>query len=85
MALSNILDKSNNSIKRHATEACELGVDCQYKSANGNCSAEWCIYSQLPKMVNTSKNISCMVCGKSISVSVYSVLHLEYVMNVKKK
>lgn len=53
--------------------SCSKGIaDCMYAS-NGGCSAEWCIFEELPKMVNGSKSISCDICGStSKTVSVYS-------------
>ena len=75
MGLSKIIDANNgsSSINKQATVSCEHGVDCMYKSASGGCTAEWCIFSQLPKIVNNSKKLKCSVCGKNEkTVSVYS-------------
>lgn len=74
MAISKLINPTV-STNRNITEAgCQLGVsDCMFLDNNGNCSAEWCIFSQLPKVINTTRQITCSICGESVkNVSIYS-------------
>lgn len=65
---------------------CSKGIsDCMYASGGG-CSAEWCIYEELPKMVSTSKELTCDICGESTkSVSVYSGINSYICDNCREK
>ena len=65
MGLSKFLDPVTG-ITQTANEQCQEGIDdCQYLTSSGECSAEWCVYSQLPKMVINSRELTCSVCGKN--------------------
>ena len=47
--------------------------DCYYLGADGNCSAEWCIYDNLPKILKDTKLIKCAICNENTTrVSLYS-------------
>ncbi len=74
MGLSRILDKEEKKKVKRKSDivSCEKTDDCMFMSDNGNCSFEWCIFEELPKNINTSKTISCSICGKTESVSIYS-------------
>lgn len=48
-------------------------TDCMYLNSNGTCSAEWCIYEELPKIISTGRELTCSICGKNKkTVSIYS-------------
>ena len=73
--MTRIIDPVISSTKYPVSEkGCQLNIpDCEYLNSDGNCSAEWCIYSQLPKMITKSKILTCSVCKKNkTTVSTYS-------------
>lgn len=72
MALIRTNTQEKKLTKSVTTGSCMKNVnDCRYRSNNG-CSAEWCIYEELPKIVNENKTISCEICGVEKTVSIYS-------------
>lgn len=57
----------NSSIK------CKRKIDdCMFRAVGELCSAEWCIFDELPKMLITKKTIKCVICGKSKTVSIFN-------------
>lgn len=71
------LIKENNTkkIKKKEVEACDMDTkDCMFlDKSTGNCSAEWCIYKELPKMVRLNVKLTCEICKtKTTTVSIYS-------------
>lgn len=75
MGLNKILDKKYNKQTTHKSEKIECMKnisDCMFLTKNNMCSAEWCIFEELPKMIYTEKEIKCTICNKSKTVSVYS-------------
>ena len=74
MGLSTVLDKKykNQTSKKDKSIACLNNVlDCRFIDGNGNCKAEWCIFNELPEMVQKVKQINCIICNKPKEVSVY--------------
>ena len=66
MAISKIVDNRSYSNKPDDSASCMKGSsDCQYLTESGGCSAEWCIYEELPKMINSSRELTCSICGKN--------------------
>lgn len=75
MAISKLLDNRSYSNKPSDNASCMKGIsDCQFLTASGGCSAEWCIFSELPTMLNSvGKELTCSICGKNKkTVSAYS-------------
>lgn len=74
MGLSKIVDPVLNKEFPDTETGCRLGrMDCQYLDSNGDCSAEWCIYEELPKIIKTDKKVTCSICGKNTKIiSLYS-------------
>lgn len=71
------LIKENNEKKlvKRKVEPCDMDTkDCMFlNKSNGNCSAEWCIFKELPKMVRLNVKLTCEVCkSKTTTVSIYS-------------
>ena len=80
MGLSRILDKEYKTSDSLNVSCSEGHSDCMF-NINGTCSAEWCIFKELPKMITTGKNVKCKVCKKNTTnVSVYSGQN-EYICN----
>ena len=73
MSLSKIMDPVVPVINI-TEEGCQLGTtDCMFLDNDGDCTAEWCIFSQLPKVINTTRTVTCSICGGSPKlVTVYS-------------
>lgn len=72
MSISNLVD-DRPIRKKSEIEKCHLNADdCQFLDGNGNCRAEWCIFEELPKMINPKISISCYICGATKTVSAYS-------------
>ena len=66
MAISKIVDNRSYSNKPDDSASCMKGSsDCQYLTESGGCSAEWCIFEELPKMINSSRELTCSICGKN--------------------
>lgn len=75
MSISNVLDKKYNKTKSTNTDNIKCSknsTDCMYLAKNGMCSAEWCLFDELPKMIETKKEINCIICGESKEVSIYN-------------
>lgn len=74
MAISKLLDNRSYSTKPDDSASCMKGVsDCQFLTASGGCSAEWCIFEELPSMISGSRELTCSICGKNKkTVSAYS-------------
>lgn len=75
MGISKILDKKYKKSEDYSTTIkCVKNItDCKYIAKDGKtCSAEWCIYNELPKMITEEKEINCILCDKSKTVSIYS-------------
>lgn len=62
-----------NTIK-YEVEPCQKGsTDCMYLSSGGGCSAESCIFAELPTMISSNRELTCSVCGvNKKSFSTYS-------------
>lgn len=62
-----------STLKTKSSSSCmKNSSDCMYLS-NGSCTAEWCIYEELPKITNNNRELTCYVCGKNKkTVSIYS-------------
>ena len=79
MAISRLVDDrsytpqpKSTKMKPRSAISCQKGIaDCMF-NVNGDCSAEWCIFAELPDIVVGSKSISCSVCGNTTTVSIYS-------------
>ena len=73
MAISKLLYVNNSKKGSDGIKGCMMGSsDCMFL-VDGNCSAEWCVFSQLPKILNNTREIECMICGKEkTKVSVLS-------------
>lgn len=71
MSISRIVDNRTYNSRTSETVGCSKNSDCMFFNGSG-CSAEWCIFERLPKMINTSKTIECLICGNTKTVSVYS-------------
>lgn len=76
MGISKILDKKfkNSNVEYSTDMKCSKNIsDCRYISKDGKtCSAEWCIFDELPKMITEEKEIKCIICGTPKTVSIYS-------------
>lgn len=75
MGVSNILDKKYNKkglLKTDAIKCIKDVTDCMFISNNGMCSAEWCIFQELPKVIDLEKDINCIFCDKPKTVSIYN-------------
>lgn len=75
MGLSSVLDKKHKNSKSTKVEkmnCSRLVKDCSYMDKDGKCSAEWCIYSELPAFISENKEIKCIICGKPKDVSIYN-------------
>ena len=86
MGMSKLIDPVVPNIRKVVEGGCQLGTtDCMFLDDNGDCTAEWCIFSQLPKVVNTTRTITCSICGESTkNVSVYSGIK-EFICPVCKQ
>lgn len=63
MGLSKLLENGDSSKKYPAgVDGCMLGESSCMFNVDGNCAAEWCIFSQLPKMLTTTREVTCMIC-----------------------
>lgn len=75
MGISQIMDKRSYTAKKSTFNKCRKMVsECMFANqTGGGCSAEWCIFEELPKMTIETKKITCKVCGTAIKeVSIYS-------------
>lgn len=59
---------------RSNVEPCNKGsADCMFLSTGGGCSAESCIFDELPLVTGGSRQLTCSVCGTNkTTVSIYS-------------
>lgn len=70
-----IKENNRNTIIKRDVEPCTMNTDdCMFLDKDtGNCSAEWCIYKELPKMVRVNVKLNCEICKtNSTTVTVYS-------------
>ena len=79
MGISKVLDDKNKPTSKSDTVECMKNItDCTFISSNGKCSAEWCIFNELPKMMIIEKTIKCIICGTPKTISVYNC-QAEYI------
>lgn len=74
MSISKIVEKEDGKKKSSIEKCHKNSKDCMYLNKdNGTCRAEWCIFEELPDMIDPSIEITCSICGTSHkTVSVYS-------------
>ena len=69
--------ENKRKIKKVKVEDCSEHInssDCMFRNKKtGKCRGEWCIYKELPKLVDINVELTCEVCKKNkTTVSVYS-------------
>lgn len=66
MAISKILDNRSYSNKPSDSASCRKGAsDCMFSTKSGGCSAEWCIFEELPAVTSSGRELTCSICGKN--------------------
>lgn len=69
MSISKLVDNRQLSVPED--NICYT-ADCMY-NVGGGCAAEWCIFNELPKMVTSSRTLTCSVCNEATkTVSIHS-------------
>lgn len=61
MSISKFVD--NRAYSTPETYTCQ-SVDCMF-NVNGACSAEWCIFNELPAITTSSRTVTCSICGEA--------------------
>lgn len=59
---------------KDGSEPCMKGMlNCMFSNTTGGCSAEWCVFEELPKIQSNNKKLTCDICGNNTTtVSIYS-------------
>ena len=74
MGISKFVDGKTKNKKSLAEPCHKNSIDCMFLDQDsGTCRAEWCIFEELPEMVNIPVHITCSICrSNSKTVSAYS-------------
>lgn len=74
MGISKLVDNRYYKHKKQETIQCKKNIkDCMFLMDDNECCAEWCIFEELPKVINLERKITCSICNiNSKTVSVYS-------------
>lgn len=71
MSISRIVDNRQYKRKSDTIKCMKNLKECMFLNKD-ECTAEWCIFERLPKMVTLTKKINCIICDKPKEVSVYT-------------
>lgn len=59
------LNSSNNKSRSNSISCMKNISDCMFLGQNGSCIAEWCIFEELPTVINTTKSLTCSICNET--------------------
>lgn len=73
MSISKLVDNRSYQPKTSENVCMKGSSDCMFLTSSGGCSAEWCIFNELPKITTGGNELTCSICGKNKkTVSPYS-------------